>query len=116
MIGALATGLLLYRRELGISQEKFAAAAGLGVASVKRWETGKQAPGDAVLTAVAAGFGMRPSELLVKLARMCAAEEKRSRSALAVEEAEPSPTDVIDPEERLEDERESIARGLRDSS
>ena len=76
--GALARGLLLFRREQGLSQEKFALRAGIGSQTVKRYELGAAAPSDSTLDAVAAGFGVRPSELLLKCARLVVGEEKRS--------------------------------------
>lgn len=76
--GPIARGLLLFRREHGLSQDRFAARVGIGPITVKRYEVGSAAPSDSTLEAVAAGFSVKPSELLLKLARLVVGEEKRS--------------------------------------
>ena len=76
--GPLARGLLLYRRELGLSQDAFAERCSIGPATVKRYELGTAAPSDSTLATVAHAFALKPSELLLKCARLVVGEEKRS--------------------------------------
>lgn len=52
----------------GLTQEKLAAAAGVGRVTIARIESGEQSPSYKTLLALAAALGVEPANLLVQAA------------------------------------------------